>query len=239
MFERFTDPARRVIAYAQEESRLLAHDHIGTEHLLLGLLHDGDDPTGQALQSAGVTLADLRQRIEASTGRGRKPTRGHVPFTPRVKQALEQSLRQAQRLGQDHIAEPHLLLGVLKVRDSTGTRMLIDLDVDIDALATVADELAIATGPSTESGPSRAGAISLARVHAARPTGWVGPKSRVRRTSMRDLAVHAAQVAEQRDRFARGLQRHARHDDNCEGAQVCTCGLTSLLEAAAADLEHG
>jgi ATP-dependent Clp protease ATP-binding subunit ClpA len=236
VFERFTDHARRVVVYAQEESRRLAHDHIGTEHLLLGLLHDGGDPTGQALQAAGVTLEDLRQRIEASTGRGKKPASGHIPFTPRAKRVLEQSLRQAQRLDQDYIARPHLLLGMLNVRDATGTRTLVDLGVDIEALATVADELATATDPRTESKP-RGAAVSLPRVQATRPIAWVGPKSRLRRVSVRNLAVHAAQLAEQRDRFARGLQRHGRHDDNCESAQGCTCGLTALLEAAAADLE--
>jgi hypothetical protein len=78
VFERFTDHARRVVVYAQEESRLLAHDHIGSEHLLLGLLHDGDDPTGQALTAAGVKLEIVRQRVEAPAGRGKKPPSGHI-----------------------------------------------------------------------------------------------------------------------------------------------------------------
>jgi ATP-dependent Clp protease ATP-binding subunit ClpC len=155
VFERFTDQARRVVVYAQEESRLLAHDHIGTEHLLLGLLHDDDDQTGHALNAAGVTLEVLRRQVEASSGRGKKPPSGHIPFTPRAKKALEQALRAAQRLGQDHIARPHLLRGLLEVHDSNGVRLLLECNADLDALTSIADQLASSTTPGTENGPDR------------------------------------------------------------------------------------
>jgi ATP-dependent Clp protease ATP-binding subunit ClpC len=109
MFERFTDEARVVVVHAQEEVRLLGHDHIGTEHLLLALLHDEDSETGRLLRAAGAGSAAVRQLIQESQDRTKKP-QGHIPFTPRAKRALEQALRVAQRLGQPDIRRPHLRL---------------------------------------------------------------------------------------------------------------------------------
>jgi ATP-dependent Clp protease ATP-binding subunit ClpC len=143
VFERFTYDARRIVVYAQEECRILGDDHIGTEHLLLGLLY-GDTPTGSALQAAGVTLAGLRKRLEQLPDREKKELPGHPSFTPQAKQVLEQSLRHAQRLGQGHIAPPHLLRAVLDVPDGLGARTLAELGVDLDALAARADEIALA-----------------------------------------------------------------------------------------------
>jgi ATP-dependent Clp protease ATP-binding subunit ClpC len=139
MFERFTDEARVVVVHAQEEIRLLGHDRIGTEHLLLGLLHDEDSETGRLLRAAGVGLAAVRQLVQEAPDRTGKPS--GLPFTPRAKRALEQALRVAQRLGQPHIKRPHLLGGLLQVRDGMAVRLLIDLGVDLDALAGRADSL--------------------------------------------------------------------------------------------------
>jgi hypothetical protein len=116
---RFTDRGRQVLVLAQDESRLLAHDRIGTEHLLLGLLRVEDDETASALQGAGVTLAAARRHVEQSQGRGRKQPSGHIPFTQRAKKVLELSLRVSQRLGGQTISEPHVLRAILDVRDST------------------------------------------------------------------------------------------------------------------------
>jgi ATP-dependent Clp protease ATP-binding subunit ClpC len=109
MFERFTDEARVVVVHAQDEVRLLGHDRIGTEHLLLGLLHDENSETGRLLRAAGIGLAAVRQLVQEAQDRTGKPP-GHIPFTPRAKRALEQALRVAQRLGQPHIRRPHLRL---------------------------------------------------------------------------------------------------------------------------------
>jgi ATP-dependent Clp protease ATP-binding subunit ClpC len=143
MFERFADEARVVAVHAQEEVRLLGHDRIGTEHLLLALLRDKDSETGRLLRAAGVGYAAVRQLVQESQDRTRKP-QGHIPFTPRAKRALEQALRVAQRLGQPHIGRPHLLSGLLQVRDSRAVRLLIDLRVDLDALAGRVDSLGTA-----------------------------------------------------------------------------------------------
>jgi ATP-dependent Clp protease ATP-binding subunit ClpA len=143
MFERFTDEARVVVVHAQEQVRLLGHDRTGTEHLLLGRLHDEDSETGRLLRAAGVGLVAVRQLVQEAQDRTDKPP-GHIPFTPRAKLALEQALRVAQRLGQPHIRRPHVLGGLLQVRDGRAVRLLIDPGVDLDALADRADSLGTA-----------------------------------------------------------------------------------------------
>ena len=109
MFERFTDRARRVIVLAQQESRLLGHGYIGTEHLLLGLLADGGGTAAQALESLGVTHDAAREQVREMVGEGQRPQTqpGHIPFTPPAKKVLELSLREAQNLGDDHISTEH------------------------------------------------------------------------------------------------------------------------------------
>ena len=115
MFERFTDRARRVIVLAQQEARMLSHNYIGTEHLLLGLLADGGGTAAQALESLGVTHDAAREQVREMVGEGRRPQTqpGHIPFTPPAKKVLELSLREALNLGDDHIGTEHLLLGLL------------------------------------------------------------------------------------------------------------------------------
>src|ERR1700733_2386073 len=95
MFERFTEPSRRVVVLAQEEARMLDHGYIGTEHLLLGLIHEGEGVAARALESLGIGLEAARQQVGAITGRGQQPPAGHIPFTPRAKMALEQAVREA------------------------------------------------------------------------------------------------------------------------------------------------
>jgi hypothetical protein len=116
---------------------------------------------------------------------------------------------------------------------------LVELGVDIDALATVAEQLASDTDPSAEAASGDRTALTVDRAQPVHPTSWIGPESRRRTRSARDLAARAALLAEHRDRFAQALQRYARHDQNCDPAHRCTCGLAALLEAAASDLEHG
>src|SRR5918996_1932747 len=114
MFERFTDRARRVVVLAQEEARMLNHNYIGTEHILLGLLHEGHGVAANALESLGVPLDGVRKEVEEIIGRGETAASGHIPFTPRAKKVLELSLREALELGHNYIATEHILLGLVR-----------------------------------------------------------------------------------------------------------------------------
>jgi ATP-dependent Clp protease ATP-binding subunit ClpC len=132
VFERFTDRARKVVVLAQEEARHLNHDYIGTEHLLLGLIHEGEGIAARALEDLGVSLQGARQQVEEVIGRGRRNPSSHIPFTPRAKKALELSLREALQLGHDYIGTEHILLGVIREDDSVAARILMRLDADLD-----------------------------------------------------------------------------------------------------------
>ena len=113
MFERFTDRARRVVVLAQEEARLLNHNYIGTEHLLLGLIYEGEGVAARVLESLDVSLADARAEVEEIIGHGGQSPSGHIPFTPRAKKVLEMALREALKLGHNYIGTEHILLGLI------------------------------------------------------------------------------------------------------------------------------
>jgi ATP-dependent Clp protease ATP-binding subunit ClpC len=125
MFERFTDRARRVVVLAQEEARLLNHDYIGTEHLLLGLLQEGEGVAAQSLNAIGVQLEQARLEVESRLGAGRTPPQGHMPFSPRAKKVLELALRQALRLEVDYIGTEHILLGLLTEGEGVAAQILL------------------------------------------------------------------------------------------------------------------
>jgi len=132
MFERFTDRARRVVVLAQEEARLLNHNYIGTEHILLGLLHEGEAVSAQALQALGVSLEAVRQQVEEIIGAGQQPPSGHIPFTPRAKKVLELSLREALQLGCDYIGPEHILLGLVREGEGVAAQVLVRLGADLN-----------------------------------------------------------------------------------------------------------
>jgi ATP-dependent Clp protease ATP-binding subunit ClpC len=134
MFERFTDRARRVVVLSQTEARRLDHDRVGTEHILLGLLAEGDGLAAQALDSAGIELESVRQQIEAVVGRGESPPSQHLPFTPRAKKVLELSLREALELGYDYIGTEHILLGLLREGEGLAAKVLVELGADLPRL---------------------------------------------------------------------------------------------------------
>src|SRR5881396_448564 len=113
MFERFTDRARRVVVLAQEEARMLNHNYIGTEHVLLGLIHEGEGVAAKALQSLNISLDAVRAQVEQIIGRGQSAPTGHIPFTPRAKKVLELSLRESMQLGHNYIGTEHILLGLI------------------------------------------------------------------------------------------------------------------------------
>jgi ATP-dependent Clp protease ATP-binding subunit ClpC len=132
MFERFTERARRVIVLAQDEATRLDHNWIGTEHLLLGLLRDGEGTAARALEELGVTLDGTRQAVEDMIGRGQEAPTGHIPFTPRSKKVLELSLREALQLGDGFIGTEHILLALLREGDGVAAQVLVASGVDLN-----------------------------------------------------------------------------------------------------------
>ncbi len=132
MFERFTDRGRRVVVLAQEEARMLNHNYLGTEHLLLGLLRESGGVAAKALQSLGIGLEAVRHQVVEIIGEGHQAPSGHIPFTPRVKKVLELSLREAQLLGHDYVSTGHLLLGLLREGDGVAVQVLVRLDANLN-----------------------------------------------------------------------------------------------------------
>jgi ATP-dependent Clp protease ATP-binding subunit ClpA len=132
MFERFTDRARLVVVLAQEEARILNHDYIGTEHLLLGLIRESDGVAAEALESLGISLDAVRQQVGEIIGQGQQAPSGHIPFTPRAKKVLELSLREATQLGHDHIGTEHILLGLIREGDGVAAQVLVKLGADLN-----------------------------------------------------------------------------------------------------------
>jgi ATP-dependent Clp protease ATP-binding subunit ClpC len=133
MFERFTDRARRVVVFAQEEARGLNHNWIGTEHLLLAVIREGQGVGAKALESMQVSLDAARQQVESIIGRGQEPVQdGHISFTPRAKKVLELSLREALQLGHDYIGTEHILLGLIREGDGVAGQVLVNLGCDLN-----------------------------------------------------------------------------------------------------------
>src|SRR5215471_1600811 len=132
MFERFTDRARRVVVLAQEEARMLNHNYIGTEHILLGLIHEGEGVAAKALESLGISLEAVRQQVEEIIGQGQQAPSGHIPFTPRAKKVLELSLREAIQLGNNYIGTEHILLGLIREGDGVAAQVLVKLGADLN-----------------------------------------------------------------------------------------------------------
>ncbi len=131
MFERFTDRARRVVVLAQEEARLLNHNYIGTEHILLGLIHEGEGVAAKALESLGISLEAVRAQVEEIIGHGGQAPSGHIPFTPRAKKVLELSLREALQLGHNYIGTEHILLGLIREGEGVAAQVLVKLGADL------------------------------------------------------------------------------------------------------------
>ncbi|MEO2098598.1 MAG: Clp protease N-terminal domain-containing protein, partial [Brachybacterium sp.] len=134
MFERFTDRARRVVVLAQDEARLLNHNYIGTEHILLGLIHENEGVGAKALEALGVTLDAVREQVRDIIGEGNQTPSGHIPFTPRAKKVLELSLREALQLGHNYIGTEHILLGLLREGEGTAVKVLSRLKAEPSAV---------------------------------------------------------------------------------------------------------
>jgi ATP-dependent Clp protease ATP-binding subunit ClpC len=162
MFERFTDRARRVVVLAQEEARMLNHNYIGTEHILLGLIHEGEGVAAKALESLGISQEAVRQQVEEIIGQGQHASSGHIPFTPRAKQVLELSLREALQLGHNYIGTEHILLGLIREGEGVAAQVLVKLGADLNRVRQQVNQLLhgyqgkepAAAGAPSEAAPS-------------------------------------------------------------------------------------
>ena len=132
MFQRFTDRARRVVVLAQAEARRLEHNYIGTEHILLGLIHEGEGVAAKTLESLGISLEAVRQQVEEIIGQGQQAPSGHIPFTPRAKKVLELSLRESLQLGHNYIGTEHILLAMLREGEGVAAQVLVKLGADLN-----------------------------------------------------------------------------------------------------------
>jgi ATP-dependent Clp protease ATP-binding subunit ClpC len=132
MFERFTDRARSVVVLAQDEARMLNHDYIATEHILLGLIREGEGVAAKALESLGISLEAVRQQVQEVIGQGRQAPEGHIAFTPRAKKVLELSLRESLQLGHNYIGTEHLLLGLIREGDGVAAQVLDTLGANLN-----------------------------------------------------------------------------------------------------------
>jgi hypothetical protein len=172
MFERFTDRARRVVVLAQEEARLLNHNYIGTEHLLLGLVREGEGVAAEALESFGISLEALRAQVEEIIGQGQGAQSGHVPFTPRAKKVLELSLREALQLSHNYIGTEHILLGLVREGEGVAAQVLVKSGAGLNRVRERVVELVSQRPPAEALAPE---AVSRSRgpfvVGAAYPHG--------------------------------------------------------------------
>jgi hypothetical protein len=150
VFERFTDRARRVVVLAQEEARLLNHNYIGTEHILLGLLNEGEGIAAQALESLDIDLASVREEVVKIIGQGQQSPSGHIPFTPRAKKVLELSLREALQLGHNYIGTEHILLGLIREGEGVAAQVLQQLGAELQKVRQTVIQLLSGPGGSEQ-----------------------------------------------------------------------------------------
>ena len=166
LFERFTDRARRVVVLAQEEARLLNHNYIGTEHILLGLIHEGEGVAAKALESLGISLEAVRSQVEEIIGQGGSSPSGHIPFTPRAKKVLELSLREALQLGHNYIGTEHILLGLIREGEGVAAQVLVKLGADLSRVRQQVIQLL-----SGYQGPQASGSAPSGKETASASTG--------------------------------------------------------------------
>ena len=158
MFERFTEKARRVVVYAQEEARMLNQNYIGTEHLLLGLIREQDGIAAKALESLSISLEDVHAQVEDLIGKGTFVPTGHIPFTPRAKKVLELSLREALQLGHNYIGTEHILLGLIREGEGVAAQVLLNLGADLEKVRSAVIQLLSGHyGKPSEAGDERRG----------------------------------------------------------------------------------
>ena len=170
MFERFTDRARRVVVLAQDEARGLKHNYIGTEHLLLGLISEGEGVAAKALETMEIKGEAVRASVIEIIGEGEKPVEGHIPFTPRAKRVFELSLREALQLGHNYIGTEHLLLGLLKEGEGVAAQVLTKQGADLAQGVRPSSRCSAATSVATTRAASRLARAWVARAVPSVPT---------------------------------------------------------------------
>ncbi|MFB4276812.1 MULTISPECIES: Clp protease N-terminal domain-containing protein [unclassified Nonomuraea] len=141
MFHKLTDRARRVVVLSQDEARMLNHDYIGTEHVLLGLIREDGGVGATVLKNLGLSLDGVRRQVEESQGRGQTAASGHLPFTPSAGEVLQSADQESLQRGLDYIGTEHLLLGLVRDRASAAAQVLVTLGADLDHVARATDEL--------------------------------------------------------------------------------------------------
>jgi ATP-dependent Clp protease ATP-binding subunit ClpC len=248
MFERFTDRARRVVVLAQEEAKRLNHNYIGTEHVLLGLIGEGEGVAARALESLGISLTAVRQQVEEIIGRGQQAQQGHIPFTPRAKKVLELAQRESRALGHNYIGTEHILLGLLREGDGVAAQVLVRLGADLNRVRQQVIQLlhgyqgggAAGAGPwMGRRGRARLSDDALARVDAmdarlAAIERWVGIQP-----DLEDLDQEIGQVRREKEAAA-GRQDFeaaaALRDKENQLTAARTARETEWAEAAAGHL---
>ncbi len=171
MFERFTDRARRVVVLAQEEARLLNHNYIGTEHILLGLIHEGEGVAAKALEGLGISLEGVRSQVVEIIGQGSQAPSGHIPFTPRAKKVLELSLREALQLGHNYIGTEHILLGLIREGEGVAAQVLQKLGAELHKVRQTVIQLLSGVSGEEESGSSHPSSSSRSSGGEGAPSG--------------------------------------------------------------------
>ncbi|PZS19994.1 MAG: NDP-hexose 4-ketoreductase, partial [Acidimicrobiales bacterium] len=169
MFERFTDRARRVLVLAQEEARLLNHNFIGTEHILLGLIHEGEGVAANALKALGISLEGVREKVEETIGPAGSTPTGSPPFTPRAKKVLELSLREALQLGHNYIGTEHMLLGLVREGEGVAAQVLVNLGADLSRVRQQVIQLLSGYQGKEAGGPGSSGSSSSEAPTAGSP----------------------------------------------------------------------
>ncbi|MCX7538900.1 ATP-dependent Clp protease ATP-binding subunit [Corynebacterium sp. P5875] len=251
MFERFTDRARRVIVLAQEEARMLNHNYIGTEHILLGLIHEGEGVAAKALESMGISLDAVRQEVEEIIGHGTQPHTGHIPFTPRAKKVLELSLREGLQMGHKYIGTEFLLLGLIREGEGVAAQVLVKLGADLPRVRQQVIQLLSgyegSQGDSPEGGPSGPEAVGA----GANPTGRTGGPAGERSNSLvldqfgRNLTIAAKEgkldpvVGREKEieRIMQVLSRRTKNNPVLIGEPGV--GKTAVVEGLALDIVNG
>jgi len=212
MFERFTERARRVVVLAQEEARMLDHNYIGTEHILLGLIHEGDGVAARVIGSMGLTLEAARDQVEQMIGRGSAAPSGHIPFTPRAKKVLELSLREALELNNTYIGTEHILLGLIREGHGVGAQILERL---AGPLPTVRERVIEVAGSEPQEADSDE-PMASARAAYATPN-WVPGEGTVRGIRVRSETLGGfRRTLESIERRLAAIERHLGIDSHTE-----------------------
>jgi len=184
MFKRFTDPARRVVVLAQEEARMLNHNYIGTEHILLGLIHEGEGVAAQALKSLDISLEAVRQQVGEIIGHGQAAPIGHIPFTPRAKKVFELSFREALQLGHTYIGTEHILLGLIREGEGVAAQVLQQMGADLGRARR--EVIRLLSGDHPAAGETAGAAQSVEAARCGSCQAWLSDSGRITALEVQD-----------------------------------------------------